>query len=241
MTLPLSKNKLVVFRCDALGLNYSYQPKGQASVCLAFAGLLSPLSWTGKNIALQSWVLDVPSAWKDKEEARPDAGRRIHSNACRARHCAFWMAQKSLRAGGTTSWEQLGYNRVQLTLLRLEWEPPRYARGILDSALKCRRLQWLSKPLLLRLSVKILFCFLTFSVYTLQAYWNMLVAGTDTEARQLCSSTWYPLLHALVEVKIPIQRWDTDIYYRSLGGSFESSSDFSAAHEPGLSTPSVSQ
>ena len=28
VTLPLSKNKLIVFRCDALGLNYSYRPKG---------------------------------------------------------------------------------------------------------------------------------------------------------------------------------------------------------------------
>ena len=30
MTLPLTKGKIIVFRCDALGLNYSYRPKGTA-------------------------------------------------------------------------------------------------------------------------------------------------------------------------------------------------------------------
>eukprot|EP00438_Fugacium_kawagutii_P008910 Skav215718 [mRNA] locus=scaffold2573:548558:565726:- [translate_table: standard] len=50
VTLPLTKGKIVVFRCDALGLNYSYRPKG-------------------KNLAVLSWVLDIPSTWKEKEEA----------------------------------------------------------------------------------------------------------------------------------------------------------------------------
>eukprot|EP00913_Durusdinium_trenchii_P032275 g30220.t1 len=29
VTIPLTKSKVVVFRCDALGLNYSYRPKGR--------------------------------------------------------------------------------------------------------------------------------------------------------------------------------------------------------------------
>eukprot|EP00439_Symbiodinium_sp_Y106_P069397 s1303_g11.t3 len=111
VTLPLSKNKLIVFRCDALGLNYSYRPKG-------------------KHMALQSWVLDVPSAWKDKEEA--------------------------------------------LRILDGPEEPEGRRNNVMGV---CTRYPGLG--------------------FEVQAYWNMLAAGTDTE------------------VKIPIQRWDTDIYYRA--------------------------
>lgn len=111
VTLPLSKNKLIVFRCDALGLNYSYRPKG-------------------KHMALQSWVLDVPSEWKDKEEA--------------------------------------------LRILDGPEEPEGRRNNVMGV---CTRYPGLG--------------------FEVQAYWNMLAAGTDTE------------------VKIPVQRWDTDIYYRA--------------------------
>ncbi|CAJ1327146.1 unnamed protein product [Effrenium voratum] len=111
VTLPLSKGKLVVFRCDALGLSYSYRPKG-------------------KNLAILSWVLDIPSTWKEKEEALriidgPDEPQGRRNNVM----------------GVHTRYPGLGFQ--------------------------------------------------------VQAFWNMLVAGSDTQ------------------VKVPLQRWDTEIYYRA--------------------------
>eukprot|EP00440_Ansanella_granifera_P018190 gb/GFBE01019755.1/.p1 GENE.gb/GFBE01019755.1/~~gb/GFBE01019755.1/.p1 ORF type:complete len:824 (+),score=200.14 gb/GFBE01019755.1/:1-2472(+) len=110
-TIPLSKNKIVVFRCDSLGLNYSYRPQG-------------------KNIAVQSWIVDVPAAMKEKEEALriidgPEEPGGTRNNIM----------------GVHTRYPGLGFNP--------------------------------------------------------QAFWNMLAAGGDTE------------------VKVPLQRWDTDIYYRA--------------------------
>ena len=35
VTLPLTKGKIIVFRCDALGLNYSYRPKGTAGTAVS--------------------------------------------------------------------------------------------------------------------------------------------------------------------------------------------------------------
>lgn len=49
-TIPVRKGTMVVFRCDDLGMNYCYRPEG-------------------RNLALQTWVLDVPVAMKEKEEA----------------------------------------------------------------------------------------------------------------------------------------------------------------------------
>lgn len=49
-TIPLSKNKIVVFRCDAMGLNYAYKP-------------------VGKHLAVQAWVLDMPAGFREREEA----------------------------------------------------------------------------------------------------------------------------------------------------------------------------
>eukprot|EP00931_Biecheleriopsis_adriatica_P004708 TRINITY_DN106338_c0_g1_i1.p1 TRINITY_DN106338_c0_g1~~TRINITY_DN106338_c0_g1_i1.p1 ORF type:complete len:823 (-),score=151.99 TRINITY_DN106338_c0_g1_i1:92-2560(-) len=111
VTIPLSKNKIVVFRCDAMGLNYSYRP-------------------TGKNIALQSWLVDVPAAMKEKEDSLriidgPEEPQGRRNNIM----------------GVHTRYPGLGF------------EP--------------------------------------------QAYWNMLAAGSDTQ------------------VHVPLQRWDTDIYYRA--------------------------
>lgn len=47
--IPLSKNQLVIFRCDYQGFYFSYKPLGE-------------------NLALQSWVLDVPHDIREKEE-----------------------------------------------------------------------------------------------------------------------------------------------------------------------------
>jgi len=49
-TLPLVGNKIVVFRCDALGLTHTYRP-------------------SGRNLAFSTWVLDVPSYVKEREES----------------------------------------------------------------------------------------------------------------------------------------------------------------------------
>lgn len=49
VTIPLSKNKLVIFRCDQLGLNFSYKPEG-------------------RSLCLQSWILDMPSKMRESEE-----------------------------------------------------------------------------------------------------------------------------------------------------------------------------
>lgn len=48
--VPITKSMLIVFRCDSMGLNYSYKP-------------------AGINLAIQAWVLDTPTAMKEKEEA----------------------------------------------------------------------------------------------------------------------------------------------------------------------------
>jgi len=48
-SIPLSKNKLVIFRCDNLGMNYQYKPLGE-------------------NLALQTWVLDVPTDVQEMED-----------------------------------------------------------------------------------------------------------------------------------------------------------------------------
>lgn len=48
-TIPLQSNKMIIFRCDGLGLSYSYKP-------------------TGRNLCLQTWVLDPPPALREKEE-----------------------------------------------------------------------------------------------------------------------------------------------------------------------------
>lgn len=45
----LSKNKVVIFRCDSIGLSYSYKP-------------------VGSNMALQTWLLDTPLPLKEQEE-----------------------------------------------------------------------------------------------------------------------------------------------------------------------------
>lgn len=42
VTLPLTKGKIIVFRCDALGLNYSYRPKGQVKFFHRFCRILNP-------------------------------------------------------------------------------------------------------------------------------------------------------------------------------------------------------
>ncbi|CAE8610975.1 unnamed protein product [Polarella glacialis] len=73
-TIPLSKNKIVVFRCDSMGMNYCYRP-------------------AGKNLALQAWVLDTPTAMKEKEEAlriidgpEEPAGRRNNIMSVQTRY-----------------------------------------------------------------------------------------------------------------------------------------------------------
>merc|ERR1719277_1895627 len=48
-TIPLSRNKLVIFRCDQLGLDFSYKPKG-------------------KSLCLQAWILDRPATLRETEE-----------------------------------------------------------------------------------------------------------------------------------------------------------------------------
>lgn len=111
VTLPLTKGKIIVFRCDALGLNYSYRPKG-------------------KNLSVMSWVLDIPSTWKEKEEAL-----RIIDGPAEPE------GKRNNIMGVHTRYPGLGFQ--------------------------------------------------------VQAYWNMLVAGGDTQ------------------VKVPLQRWDTEIYYRA--------------------------
>mmetsp|Transcript_129494 Transcript_129494/g.276181 ORF Transcript_129494/g.276181 Transcript_129494/m.276181 type:complete len:818 (+) Transcript_129494:116-2569(+) len=50
VTIPLSKNKMIVFRCDEMGMEHSYKP-------------------VGKNLIMQTWVLDEPPDIKEQEEA----------------------------------------------------------------------------------------------------------------------------------------------------------------------------
>mmetsp|Transcript_26530 Transcript_26530/g.47951 ORF Transcript_26530/g.47951 Transcript_26530/m.47951 type:complete len:622 (+) Transcript_26530:3-1868(+) len=73
-SISLSKNKIVIFRCDSMGFSYSYRP-------------------SGPNLAVQAWALDMPSALKEKEEALriidgPEelGGRRTNVMAMSARY-----------------------------------------------------------------------------------------------------------------------------------------------------------
>lgn len=52
-TIPLQGNKIIIFRCDGLGLSYSYKP-------------------TGRNLCLQTWVLDPPPSMREQEEELRD-------------------------------------------------------------------------------------------------------------------------------------------------------------------------
>ena len=79
-------------------------------------------------MALQSWVLDVPSEWKDKEEAGREAFParqrevliRLHLDSPLERPCGSWTAQRSQKADVTTSWGPLGSSlNVRLTVLIL--------------------------------------------------------------------------------------------------------------------------
>uniref|UniRef100_A0A7S1W7N1 Ketosynthase family 3 (KS3) domain-containing protein n=1 Tax=Alexandrium catenella TaxID=2925 RepID=A0A7S1W7N1_ALECA len=47
--IPLSRNVLVIFRCDAMGLSYAYRPEG-------------------RNLSLTAWVLDTPRVERVREE-----------------------------------------------------------------------------------------------------------------------------------------------------------------------------
>eukprot|EP00443_Scrippsiella_acuminata_P096077 CAMPEP_0115625730 /NCGR_PEP_ID=MMETSP0272-20121206/27971_1 /TAXON_ID=71861 /ORGANISM="Scrippsiella trochoidea, Strain CCMP3099" /LENGTH=830 /DNA_ID=CAMNT_0003062047 /DNA_START=160 /DNA_END=2649 /DNA_ORIENTATION=+ len=50
VNIPLTKNKVVIFRCDQLGLTCSYKP-------------------AGRSLCLQTWVMDLPSIMREREEA----------------------------------------------------------------------------------------------------------------------------------------------------------------------------
>jgi polyketide synthase-associated protein len=109
-TIKITRNTMIIFRCDSAGYSYTYSP-------------------AGRNLCLQTWVVDRPTATKEKEEQlrvidgpEEPMGRRNNVMAMHTRYpgCGF-------------------------------------------------------EPL---------------------AFWNMLASGGDTQ------------------VKVPVARWDTDIYYR---------------------------
>lgn len=117
--IPLSKNKLVIFRCDAMGHSYTYAPEG-------------------RNLSLTAWVLDMPHSEKTDEEKlrvldgpEEPMGTRTNVMALHPRYpgnvyCkeAFW----NVFAGGCDT-------ETRVPIVR--WDPDLYYRREMQPGFSC--------------------------------------------------------------------------------------------------------
>mmetsp|Transcript_95309 Transcript_95309/g.273281 ORF Transcript_95309/g.273281 Transcript_95309/m.273281 type:complete len:831 (-) Transcript_95309:57-2549(-) len=107
VSIPLTKSKVVIFRCDDVGMSHSYRPNG-------------------RSLCLQTWLLDVPSVMREKEEAlrfidgpQEPLGQRNNVMGIMTRYpgCSFEpMAFWSMLASGTDTQVQVPASRWDIDI-----------------------------------------------------------------------------------------------------------------------------